>query len=51
MPRVRLDSQNPAHSARALLNGNGTQPQAIQLISGESTGKTKPLTIVIHNEY
>src|SRR5882724_8971397 len=27
MARVRLYSQNPIHSSRALLNGNGTEPQ------------------------
>ena len=29
MARVRLYSQNPIHGSRALLNGNGTQPQTV----------------------
>jgi hypothetical protein len=51
MTRVRLDSQNPTHGTRALLNGNGTQPQTIQFIAGEPAGKTKPFAIIIHYEY
>jgi hypothetical protein len=51
MTRVRLYGQNPAHCTRALLDGNGTQPETIQLIGGEPAGKTKALTVVVHYEY
>jgi hypothetical protein len=51
MPWVRLDGQNPTHSTRALLNGNGTQPQTIQFIASELSGETKPLAVVVYYEY
>ena len=51
MSRVRLDRQNPAHGSRTLLDGNGTQPETIQLIRGEPAGKTEPLTVVVYYEY
>jgi len=49
MPRVRLDSQNPAHGTRALLNGNGTQPQTIS--SSPVNLRELTLAIIIHYEY
>jgi hypothetical protein len=33
-----------------LLDGNRTQPQAVELIPGKPAGKTKALAVVIHNE-
>jgi hypothetical protein len=51
MPRVRLDGQNPAHGTRTLLDGNRTQPQAIQLVAGKPTGKTKPFAVIVYYEY
>jgi hypothetical protein len=51
MPRVRLHGQNPAHGTRTLLDGNGTQPETIQLIGGEPAGKTEAFTVVVYYEY
>jgi len=51
MPWVRLYRQNPAHGPRTLLDGNGTQPETIQLIGGELARKTEPLTVVVYYEY
>src|SRR6266700_2658821 len=51
MPRVRLDSQNPAHGTCSLLNGNGTQPQTIQFIASKLPGKTKPLAVIVYYKY
>src|SRR5579872_1966988 len=50
MARVRLNGQHAPHSTRTLLDGNRTQPQAVELIPGKPAGKTKTLAIVIHHE-
>src|SRR3984957_4889244 len=50
MARVALYRQSSSHSTRMLLDGNRTQPQAVELIHGKPAGKTKALAVVIHNE-
>src|SRR6266446_7605033 len=48
MPRVRLYSQSPVDSTRALLDGNRTKPQTVQFIPGELSGETKAFAVIVH---
>src|SRR5262249_21262666 len=50
MARVRLDRQHAPHGARTLLDGNGTQPQTIQLIPSKPAGEAKALAVVIDHQ-
>jgi hypothetical protein len=51
MAWVRLNRQNPAHGTRTLLDGDGTQPQPIQLIGSKLPGKAEPLAVIVYYEY
>jgi hypothetical protein len=51
MPWIRLDSQNPTHGSRTFLDGNGTQPQTIQFVTRKSSGKAKPLAVIVYYKY
>src|SRR5580704_18228195 len=48
MARVRLNGQNASHSTRTLLDGNGTQSQAVELIPSEPAGETETLAVVVN---
>src|ERR1700676_3893232 len=48
MARVRLNGQNSSHSTRTLLDGNRTQPQAVELIPSEPAGETETFTVVVN---
>src|SRR5215471_6167167 len=50
MSRVRLYRQKPVDGSRPLLDGNGTQPQAVQLIAGELSRETKAFAVVVHDQ-
>src|SRR5580698_3155451 len=48
MARVRLNGQNASHGTRALLDGNRTQSQAVELIPGKPAGETETFTVVVN---
>src|SRR5580692_4994998 len=48
MARVRLNGQNASHSTRTLLDGNGTQSQAVELIPSEPASETETLAVVVN---
>ena len=50
MARGGLDRQHTTNTARSLLDGNGTQPQTVQLIASKAAGEAKTLAVVVHYE-
>src|SRR4029077_1675639 len=50
MARVRLNGQHAPHSTRTLLDGDGTQPQAVKFIPSKPTGETETFAIVVNYE-
>src|SRR5713101_1495333 len=50
MTGAGLYGQHPTHRARSLLDGDGTQPQAIKLIPRKLPGEAETFAVVVHNE-
>src|ERR1700751_3492898 len=50
MARVRLNGQHAPHGTRSLLDGNGTQPQTIQLIPSKPAGEAEAFTVIIDHQ-
>src|SRR6266436_9532592 len=50
MAWVGLHGQHAPHSTRTLLDGNGTQPQAIQFIPGKPACKAKTFAVVVNDQ-
>src|SRR5215475_6315499 len=50
MPWVRFHGQDSPYRARSFLNGNWTQPQAVQLIPGEAASKAEAFAVVVHHK-
>src|SRR5215831_17266321 len=51
MARIGLDGQHAPHGTRSLLDGDRSQPQTIQFVSGKPARKTKSLAVVVYYEY
>src|ERR1700739_5015436 len=50
MAGIRLHGQHAPHSTRTLLDGDGTQPKAIQFIPSEPACETKTLAVIINHQ-
>src|SRR5215470_19156294 len=50
MPWVRFHGQDSPYRARSFLDGNWTQPQAVQLIPGEAPREAETLAVVVHHK-
>src|SRR5215470_19422445 len=50
MPWVRFHGQDSTYRARSFLDGNWTQPQAVQLIPGEAAGEAEAFAVVVHHK-
>src|SRR5215467_10557127 len=51
MPRIRLHSQIPVDGTRALLDGNGTQPEAVELVTREFSSEAEAFTVVVNHQH